>query len=198
MEFHLPDFLRGHSWTPPCHPCFPPSWLLFLNSISAPLQPQFSPIGPCFSPSPPPSSGGTSRLLGTPPQAPGVPFWWHLEPHHKWGSWLGCWCGCGVHTAAWKRYTWHMRGTDYEGNYEKIIIISIIIKYSSWGVYQAILPGTHTPLAGVRTLHLHCGISIVLLQLLSPSLLGGLLLLISGGDLLALRPCDLGSFSLLQ
>jgi len=35
----------------------------------------------------------------------------------------------------------------------KIIIISIIINYSPWGVHQAILPSTHTSLAGVRTPH---------------------------------------------
>ena len=62
-------------------------------------------------------------------------------------------------------------------------------------MYQAILPGAHTPLTGVRTLHLDYGTSAVL----SSSLLEGLLpFLISGSDLLALGPHDLGSFSPLQ
>ena len=59
-------------------------------------------------------------------------------------------------------------------------------------MYQAILFGAHTPLAGVRTPYLNCSISAVL----SPSLLGGpLSLLVSGGDLLALGLCNLESFS---
>jgi len=66
-------------------------------------------------------------------------------------------------------------------------------------MYQAILPGTHISLAGVRTPHLHYNTSTVLPQLLSPSLLGGPLpLLISSGDLFSLGPHNLGSFSLLQ
>ena len=66
-------------------------------------------------------------------------------------------------------------------------------------VHQAILPSAHTPLAEVKTPHLDCGIPAVLPRLLSSSLLGEpLLLLISCDDLLALGPCDLGSFSALQ
>jgi len=62
-------------------------------------------------------------------------------------------------------------------------------------VHQAILPDTHTPLAGVRTPHLDCAISTVL----PPSLLGEPLpLLVSSGDLLLLGPHDLRSFSPLQ
>jgi len=81
----------------------------------------------------------------------------------------------------------------------KIIIISIIKDYSSREVYQAVLPGAHTPLAGVSTPHLHCSTPIVFPWLLSSSLLGGpLLLLISCSDLLALGPCHLESFSPLQ
>ena len=95
MESPSPDFLWGHPWTPPLHLR---SCSLLPSSISAPSQPQSSPIGPYSSPGPPPSPGGTSRLLGTPPRVPGVPFQWHLEPHHKWGSWLGCWYWCGVYT----------------------------------------------------------------------------------------------------
>ena len=71
--------------------------------------------------------------------------------------------------------------------------------YSPWGVYQAILSGAHTSLAGVSTLHLHYGTPTVLLLLLPFSFLGGpLLLLISGSDLLAFGSHDLGSFSPLQ
>jgi len=81
----------------------------------------------------------------------------------------------------------------------KIIIISIIKDYSPRGVYQAVLPGTHTPLAGIRTPYLDCGTPAVFPQLLSSSLLEGPLhLLVSGGDLFSLGPHDLGSFSPLQ
>ena len=65
------DFLQGHPWTPPLHLCSPPSYSL---PISTPLQPQFSPIKLCSFPSPPLSPRETSRLLGTLPQVPGVPF----------------------------------------------------------------------------------------------------------------------------
>jgi len=54
--------LRGHPQTPPLHLCSP-SWSLLLSPISTPSWPQFSPIGPYSSPGPPPSPGGTSRLL---------------------------------------------------------------------------------------------------------------------------------------
>ena len=74
MESSPPDFLQGHLQTLPHHPHFPPSQLLLLNSTSTPLQPQSSPIGLCSSPGPPPSPGGTSQLLSTPPRVPGVPF----------------------------------------------------------------------------------------------------------------------------
>jgi len=93
------DFLRGHPQTT-LHHLRSPSRSLLPTPISAPSWPQFSPIGPCFSPGPPPSPRETSRLLSTPPRVPGVPFQWHLESHHKWGSWLGCWYWYGVHTAA--------------------------------------------------------------------------------------------------
>jgi len=83
--------LWGYPRTPPHHLHSPPSCSLLLSPIFTPSQPQSSPIGLYFSPGPSPSPGGTSRLLGTPPQAPRVPFQWHLEPRHKWGSWLGCW-----------------------------------------------------------------------------------------------------------
>ena len=66
------------------------STFLFPNPISTPSWPQSSLIGPCFSPGSLPSPRGTSRLLGTPPQVPGVPFQWHSGPCHKWRSWLGC------------------------------------------------------------------------------------------------------------
>ena len=83
-EFPPPDFLRDHPWTPPCHSHFPSSQLLLLNSIFAPSWPQFSLIGLCSSPGPLPSSRVTSRLLGTPPRVPRVPFQWYLELYHKW------------------------------------------------------------------------------------------------------------------
>ena len=195
MKSPSPDFLWGHPWTPPLHLCSPPSHSLPLSPISAPLRPQFSPIGPCFSPSPPPSPRGTSWLLGTPPRVSGVPFWWHLEPYYKWRSWPGWWWGCGIHTAAWEQCTRHMRETNYEGNYEKKIIISIIKNYSPWGVCQAGLPGAHTPLTGVRILYHDCSTSAVPL----PSLLRRLLpLLVSSGNFLVFGPYDLGSFSPLQ
>ena len=81
--------LRGHTRTPLCHLHSPPFRSLLPSPIFALLWPQFSSIGLCFSSSPPQSPGGTFWLLSTPPRVPGVPFWWHLEPHHKWGSWLG-------------------------------------------------------------------------------------------------------------
>ena len=66
-------------------------------------------------------------------------------------------------------------------------------------MHQTILPSAHTPLTGVSTPHLYCSTSTVLLWLLSSSLLRGpLLLLVSGGNLLTFRSCDLESFSPLQ
>ena len=66
-------------------------------------------------------------------------------------------------------------------------------------MHQAILPGIHASLAGIRTPYFHCCTSAVLPQLLPPSLLGGLLhLLISSSNLLALGPHNLESFSPLQ
>ena len=73
-EFPPSDFLQGHSWTPLHYLHFPPSQPFLLNSISALSQPQSSPIGPYFSPGPPPSSRGTFQLLSTPPQVPRVSF----------------------------------------------------------------------------------------------------------------------------
>ena len=69
-----PDFLRGYPWTPSLHLCSSPSQPLLLNSISTLLWPQSSPTGLYSSPGPPLSPGGTSQLLGTPPQVPGVLF----------------------------------------------------------------------------------------------------------------------------
>ena len=151
MESSPPDFLWSYPQTPPRHSHSPPFHSLLPSPISAPLQPQSSPIGLCSSPGPLPSSGGTSQLLITLPQVPRVPFQWHSGPHHKWGSWLGCWCWCGVHTTAWVWYTCHKQGSSYEEKKLLKIIISIRIKYSPWGVHQAILPGTHTSLAEVST-----------------------------------------------
>ena len=67
MESSPPDFLQGYSQTPPLHLCSPSFRLLLLNPISTPSQPQFSPIGLCFSLSPPSSPRGTFQLLDTPP-----------------------------------------------------------------------------------------------------------------------------------
>ena len=55
MESPPPDFLRSHPQTSPLHLCSPSFQLLFSNPISTPSQPQFSPIGLCFSPGLPPS-----------------------------------------------------------------------------------------------------------------------------------------------
>ena len=55
-----PDFLRGHSGTPPLYLCSPPSCSLPLSPISTLSQPQFSPIGLCSSSGPLPSPRGTS------------------------------------------------------------------------------------------------------------------------------------------
>ena len=73
MKSPLPDFLWGHPWTPPLY-LRSPSCSLLLCHISAPSQPQSSPIRLYSSSGPPPSPRGTFRLLGTPPQTPGVPF----------------------------------------------------------------------------------------------------------------------------
>ena len=184
-----PDSLWDHPQTPPLHLYSPPSHSLPPSPISALSQPQFSLIRPCSSPSPPSSPGGTSRLFSTPPWVPRVLFWWHLEPRHKWELWPECWYWYGVHTTAWVWCTQYRQGSGYEKeNYQKIII-SIIINYSSWGVHQAILPSTHTSLAGVRTPHLNCGISAVL----PPRLFEGpLSLFISGGNFFSLGPRNLG------
>ena len=99
MESPPPDFLWGHPRTPPLH-LHSPSRSLLPSPISALSWPQSSPIGPYFSPGPPPSPRVTSQLLSTPPRVLGVPFQWHSEPRHKWGLWPGCWYWCGVHTAA--------------------------------------------------------------------------------------------------
>ena len=74
MESPPPDFLWGHPWTPPLYLHSPSFYSLLPIPISAPLRPQFSPIGLYSSPGPPPSPRGTSRLLDTPPRVPGVPF----------------------------------------------------------------------------------------------------------------------------
>ena len=69
-----------------------------------------------------------------------------------------------------------------------------MICYSSWMMYQAILSGIHTPLIGVSTHYLDCNNPAVL----PFSFLGRLMpLLISGGDLLILRSCDLGPLGIL-
>jgi len=89
-------------------------------------------------------------------------------------------CLMVMHLAYVRDQLWRksIRKNNYKYNYN----------YSSWEVYQAILPSAHTPLTGVNTLHLHCSTSVVLLWLLSSSLLGELLpLLISGGYFLVLR-----------
>ena len=66
-------------------------------------------------------------------------------------------------------------------------------------MHQAILPSAHIPLTGVSTPYLHCSTSVVFLWLLPFSLLEGPLpLLVSSSNFLALRSCDLGSFSPLQ
>jgi len=49
------------------------------------------------------------------------------------------------------------KGATMKKKIIKIIIISIIKDYSPRGVHQAVLPGAHTPLAGVRTPYLDCG-----------------------------------------
>jgi len=67
MEFLFPDFSQGHSQTPSHHLCSPPFYYLLLSSISTLLWPQSFLTGPYSSPSPPPSSGGISQLLSTPP-----------------------------------------------------------------------------------------------------------------------------------
>ena len=101
MESPSPDFLWGHPLTSPLHLHSSPSHFLLLSPISTLSWPQFSPIGPCSSPGPPPSLGGTSQLLSTPLQAPGVSFQWHLELCYKWGSWPEYWYWCEVYTTAW-------------------------------------------------------------------------------------------------
>ena len=66
-------------------------------------------------------------------------------------------------------------------------------------MHQAILPSTHTSLTGISTPHLDYGISAILLWLLPSSFFEGLLLfLISEGNFLTLRSCNLGPLSTLQ
>ena len=77
MESLPPDFLQGHSQTPPCYLCFSLFQSLFLNPISAPLWPQSSLIGLYFSSGPPPSPRVTFQLLGTPSQVHKVLFQWY-------------------------------------------------------------------------------------------------------------------------
>ena len=94
MESPPPNFPQGYSWTPPCHLCSPPSHFLLSSPIFILLWSQFSPTRPCFSLGPLPSSRETFQLLSTSPQVLKVLY---LEPHYKWGSWLKCWCWCGIY-----------------------------------------------------------------------------------------------------
>ena len=139
MEFSHPNFPQGHPQTPPLHLCSPSSYSLLPNSISTPLQPQSSPTMPCFSLGPPLSPRKTSQLLSTPLQVLRVPFQWHLEPHHKWESWLGCCVSVG--------YTLLLKG-DTLSTCEKpaikkklleIIIIIIITTHLEWYTKQSYL-----------------------------------------------------------
>ena len=73
------------------------------------------------------------------------------------------------------------------------------ILYSSWVVYQAILPGIHISSTGVNTTHLNYGIPVVFSWLFPFSFLRGLLPHLvfweNGGDLLVFWPCNLGNLS---
>ena len=60
MESPPSNLLWGHFQNPPFLFHFPSFCSLLLSPISTPLWSQFSLIGPCSSPSPPLSSGGTS------------------------------------------------------------------------------------------------------------------------------------------
>ena len=74
-------------------------------------------------------------------------------------------------------------------------IITIRNQYLPRVVHQTILPSVYTSLTGVNTSYLDYGISTVLLSSFLERLLP---LLISKGDLLVLRSCNLGFFSALQ